>query len=89
MQLKAKVIQTLPLVSGVSRSSGQSWIKATIIVETIEQYPKKVALNNLKRANEFVALPRDGVYTFDLSAESHEHNGRWYTELTCWNWTNA
>ena len=89
MQLKAKVIQNLPLVSGVSRSSGQSWSKATIIIETIEQYPKKVALNNLKRANEFAALPLDTVYTFDISAESHEHNGRWYTELTCWNWTNA
>lgn len=86
MRLKAKIVNKLPLVSGLSRT-GTQWSKATIIVETIEQYSKKVAISNLKRAEDFLNLPTGGIYDFDLSAESHEHNGRWYTELTCWNWS--
>ena len=85
MQIRARVIDHLPTISGTSRSS-QPWSKAGIITETIGQYPKKVALYNLKRADEFAAIPYGTVATFDLDIESREYQGRWYTEATCWNW---
>ncbi len=72
--------------SGTSRS-GNDWSKATLIVETITQYPKKVAISNMKRAAEFNSLPNGTVATFDVEMESREFNSRWYTDVTCWNWT--
>ena len=56
MQFKARVIDRLQMQSGTSRS-GNDWSKATLIVETITQYPKKVAISNMKRAAEFNSLP--------------------------------
>lgn len=86
MQFKARVIDRLPMQSGTSRS-GNDWSKATLIVESISQYPKKVAISNMKRADEFNSLPAGTVATFDVEMESREFNGRWYTDVTCWNWT--
>ena len=86
MQFKARVIDRLPMQSGTSRS-GNDWSKATLIVETITQYPKKVAISNMKRAAEFNSLPNGTVATFDVEMESREFNSRWYTDVTCWNWT--
>lgn len=85
MQFKARVIDRLPMQSGTSRS-GNDWSKATLIVESISQYPKKVAISNMKRAPEFNSLTAGTVATFDVEIESREFNGKWYTDVTCWNW---
>lgn len=85
MQLRAKVIDRLIIETGVSKS-GNTWNKATLIVETISQYPKKVAISNMRRAAEFHALPVGSVLTFDIDIDSREYNGRWYTEVNCWDW---
>lgn len=74
------------MVSGTSQS-GNTWSKATLIVETISQYPKKVAITNMKRAAEFDSLPMGTTATFDVELESREYNGRWYTDVSCWNWS--
>lgn len=85
MQFKGKVIDRLPMQSGTSKA-GNAWSKATLIVETVTQYPKKVALANMKRAAEFDALPVGTVATFSVDLESREYQGRWYTEVNCWDW---
>lgn len=85
MEIRAKVIEHLELQQGVSKS-GNDWKKAILIVETIEQYPKKVALQNMRKAEEFNALPIGTTGTFSIDVESREYNGRWYSEITCWAW---
>lgn len=86
MQFKARVIDRLPLQTGTSTRSGNDWSKATLIVETISQYPKKVIISNMQRAAEFHALPVGLVFAFDIDINSREYNGRWYTEVNCWDW---
>lgn len=86
MELKAKVVKTLPMEQGVSKSSGNDWKKATIIVETLGQYPKKVALTNLKKAEEFSTLTIGKEYKFKIDVESREFNGKWYTNVNCYAW---
>lgn len=83
MELKGTIIQTLPLEQGVSKS-GNAWSKATIIVETEGQYPKKVALSNLKKAEEFSALAVGTKGTFYIDVESREYNGKWFTNVNCY-----
>ncbi len=86
MKLIAKVVQTLPLESGTSKS-GNAWSKGSIIVEYGDQYPKKVKLSNMKDAETFQSLTIGTEYEFDVEAESREYNGKWYTDLSCWKWT--
>ena len=50
MEIKAKVLQSLPMEGGTSKS-GNAWQKASLIVETTEnpQYPKKIKISNMKK----------------------------------------
>lgn len=87
MQIKGKVLQALPMEGGTSRN-GNTWQKASIIVEVAEnpQYPKKIKISNMKNADAFSKLAIGTEVTFKVEIESREYNGRWYTEVNCWGW---
>ena len=85
MEIKGRVIQSLGVQKGTSKA-GKEWSKASIIVETDGQYPKKVALDNLKNAEEFAKLAVGTEGVFHIEVESREFNGRWYTNVNCWKW---
>ena len=44
MEIKGKIIVALPEVSGTSRA-GNEWKKREYVLETQEQYPRKVFFN--------------------------------------------
>lgn len=85
MEIKGKIIQNLGIQSGTSKA-GKSWSKASILIETEGQYPKKVALDNLKNAEEFGKLAVGSTGTFHIEISSNEYNGKWYTSANCWKW---
>ena len=85
MEIKGKVIQNLGIQSGTSKA-GKAWSKASILIETEGQYPKKVVLDNLKNADEFGKLTVGSTGTFHIEIESREYNGRWYSSVNCWKW---
>lgn len=89
MQIEGTIVAVLPLEQGVSKSTGNPWSKATIVIEVGSgtQYPKKVALSNMKKAEEFIALPIGASFTFDIDVESREYQGRWFTNCNCFRWT--
>lgn len=82
MDLKGKVILTMPLVTGEGKN-GQ-WRKQEFVIETGDQYPKKVlfSLMGAKIDQNPVVLGQEVVVSFD--AESREYNGRYYTNLNAW-----
>lgn len=83
MQLQAKLIQTLPVETGTS-ASGKEWQKVTAIVETPGQYPKKIAIAFFNKAIDSLTGLRSGqTVIFHIDIESREHQGRWYTSVTC------
>lgn len=85
MEIKGKVVANLGLQKGTSKA-GKEWAKATVVIEYGDQYPKKVALDNLKNAEEFAKLAVGTERTFHIEVESREFNGRWYTSVNCWKW---
>ncbi|MBD5302394.1 MAG: DUF3127 domain-containing protein [Bacteroides sp.] len=85
MEIKGKIIQNLGIQSGTSKA-GKAWSKASILIETEGQYPKKVVLDNLKNADEFSKLAVGSTGTFHIEINSNEYNGRWYTSVSCWKW---
>lgn len=80
MNLEALVIRKLNIESGVSKS-GNEWKKGTLIVETQGQYPKQIAISNMKNVDEFMALEIGKPYKFGIDIESREYNGKFYTNV--------
>lgn len=86
MNLVGTIVQILPLEQGISKSTGNPWSKATIVIETESQYPKKVAMSNMKNAEEFLRLPIGAKGTFKIDVSSQEYKGRWFTSVNCYQW---
>lgn len=85
MEIKGRVIYNLGIQSGTSKA-GNAWSKASIVIETEGQYPKKVLIENIKKAEEFSKIAVGSIGTFDIEISSNEFNGRWYTSVNCWRW---
>jgi hypothetical protein len=87
MNIKAKLIQILPMQTGMGKN-GQ-WRKQDIIVETESQYPKKIAVSiwgDKINENQLILGTSLGI---DFDIESKEFNGKWYTELRAWRIENS
>ena len=83
MEIKGRIIHVLPLQEGVSKA-GNTWKKQEYVLETEEQYPRKVCFNLFgDKVDQYpAAIGEDVVVSFDL--ESREFNGRWYTDVRAW-----
>jgi Domain of unknown function (DUF3127) len=82
MELKGKVIQLLAMQSGMGKK-GQ-WKKQEFIVETQEQYPKKVCLSAWGDKIDQFNVKEGDLLNVSVNLESREYNGRWYTEARAW-----
>jgi len=84
MEIIGKLIQKLPMQSGISKT-GNSWQKQEFVIETLEQYPRKICANiwgDKTAVLETLNIDDKVVMTFDL--ESREFNGKWYTDVKAW-----
>ena len=81
MELIAKLVKKLPQEVGQGKN-GQ-WVKGAFVVETEEQFPKKVCFTvwgeNMITALD--AIKEDDQIKVYFSVESREYNERWYTDL--------
>jgi len=82
MQITAKLIQILPLQSGVSRNG--EWKKQDIVVETTERFPKKICISIWGDKINPSQLIAGNTLTIDFDVESREFSGRWYTDVKAW-----
>lgn len=81
LEIKGKLIQKLPVQSGTGKT-GNSWQKQEIIVETMEQYPKKICVAVWgDKIDEVEKFAISDTLNISISIESREFNGRWYTDV--------
>ena len=82
MEINGKIIERLPEKSG--ESANGTWRKQEYILETNNQYPKKVCIMAWgDKIDQFaIKLGENLVVSVDL--ESREYNGRWYTDVKAW-----
>ena len=81
MELQGKVIAALPERGGVSQR-GTEWKVQEFVIETHEQYPKKMVFevfgaDRLARFN--IQIGQEVLVAFDIDA--HEWNGRWFNSI--------
>jgi hypothetical protein len=82
MQLTAKLVELLPLQTGTS-SKGE-WKKQNIVVETEDQYPKKICISVWGDKIDASQLQPGNKLKIDFDVESREYNQRWYTDVKAW-----
>lgn len=80
MEISGKIIAVLPATTGQGKN-GQ-WTSQDAVLETAEQYPKKVCFNMFNDKIVPVQIDQQVKVSFDV--ESSEYNGRWYTKLRAW-----
>ena len=82
-EIKGKIIAVLQTKSGTSARRTQ-WRSQTAVIETHEQYHKRVALDGLgDRIAEFNLQVGEAVtVSFDINAR--EYNGKWWNSVNAW-----
>jgi len=81
MEIIGKLIQKMPMQSGIGKT-GNSWQKQEFVIETLEQFPRKVCAQlwgEKTAVLETLNIEDKVVVSFDL--ESREFNGKWYTDV--------
>ncbi len=84
MEVSGKIISVLPEQGGVSKT-GNPWKLQSYVLETQEQYPKKVCFEIFgedRIKNNPCKI--DDIVTVSFDIESREFNGRWYTSIRAW-----
>ncbi|MEZ5197548.1 MAG: DUF3127 domain-containing protein [Bacteroidales bacterium] len=82
MEITGKIIQLLPEETGEGRNG--TWKKQSFILETQEQYPKKVCITVWGDKLNLQSFGENEMVTASINIESREYNNRWYTDVKAW-----
>lgn len=81
MEIKGILKQTLATETGQGQKG--TWIKQVAIIELPGKYPKPLAVTfwGEDMVDRLAGIVVAQGITLDVTVESREHNGRWYTEV--------
>lgn len=85
MELTGKVIAVLEARGGISKASGNPWKMQDYVIETNEQYPRRMCFNVFgeDKISQFnIQLGEEITVSFDINAR--EYQGRWYNDIRAW-----
>ena len=88
MEIQGKVIAVLPERSGVSARG--EWKAQSFVIETHEQYPKKLCFDvfGADRLAQF-NIQSGEVINVSFDIDAHEYQGRWFNSIRAWNVTKV
>ena len=82
MEIIGKLIQKLEKISGTSARG--DWSKQDFIIETFDEYPKKIHITNFGEKIPLAQLNEGEKIKVFVNIESREYNERWYTNVNAW-----
>ena len=83
MEIIGRFSKLLPLESGTSARG--EWKKQGFVIETEEQYPRKVHITLWgEKVQEIAGIQQGELLTVSVNVESREFNERWYTDVRAW-----
>lgn len=85
MDLTGKIIAVLPERGGVSARTGNPWKVQSYVLETHDQYPRRMCFevfgeDKIKTFN--IQIGQELTVSFDIDAR--EYNGNWYNSIRAW-----
>lgn len=84
MELFGKIITALPERSGTS-ARGNQWRSITYVLETQEQYPKKLAFDVVNDKIDALNIQVGEVLTVQFDINAREYNGKYFNSINAWN----
>lgn len=90
MEITGKIIAVLPERSGVSARSGAEWRMASYVLETMEQYPRKMNFEvfGSDRIQQFnIQLGETMIVSFDIDAREftrQDGTTTWFNSIRAW-----
>ena len=90
MEAHGKIIAVLPAQSGVSQRTGNGWMTQMFVLETAEQYPKKIPFEGFgeDRIKQFNIVQGEEL-TIHFDVDGSEWNGKWFAKIRCYNVTRG
>ncbi len=83
LEISGKVLQLLPEQTGQGKNG--TWVRRDFVIETSEQYPKKICFSGwADKAAQVNALQVGQTVKVSFNPESREFNTKWYTDLRAW-----
>jgi len=83
LDLNGKIVAMLAEQSGEGKNG--RWVKQDFVVETADQFPKKVCFSTWgDKVADIKKLKIGDEVTVSFNPESREFNGKWYTDLRAW-----
>ena len=84
LSVKGKIQQILKPESGVSRA-GKEWNKQEFVIETEEQFPRKVCFTLFGDKTTLInGLSSGEEVEVSFNLESREYNGKWFHNVNAW-----
>lgn len=84
MEIQGKIIVVLPERNGVSQR-GNQWRSISYVLETQEQYPKKLAFDVTNDKIDQLNIQFGEILTVQFDINAREYNGRWFNSVNAWN----
>ena len=84
-EIGGKIIAVLDKRNGISTSTNTPWSVQQYVIETHEQYPKKLCFDVFgeDKINQFnIQIGEELTVYFDINAR--EYQGRWYNSFRAW-----
>ncbi len=84
LSVKGKIERIIKPESGVSRA-GKEWTKQEFVIETEEQFPKKVCFTLFGDKTSLISSLEAGEEVeVSFNIESREYNGKWFHNINAW-----
>jgi hypothetical protein len=82
MEISGRFVELLEPKTG--QSAKGSWKKQDFIIETEDQFPKKICISNWNDKVDLTKLKKGDQLNISVNIESREYNGNWYTDIKVW-----
>lgn len=85
MEFQGKIIEVLPVRSGVSKSSGSEWKVQQYVIESHGEYPRKMCFEvfGADRISQFnIQAGEELTVSFDIDARQWQD--KWFNSVRAW-----
>lgn len=85
LEVSGKVFRILNEQKGTS-AGGKDWVKQDFVIETEDQYPKKIAITAMgdKIVPSVKGLKLGQLVTVHINIESREYQDKWFSNVNAW-----
>lgn len=85
MEITGKIIEVLAPRTGTSMKTGAHWMSQEYVIETDEQYPRRLCFSVLGEDKiREMNLQMGRSYTVSLDFSARKTNDKWYNQIKGW-----